>query len=64
MVMLMVSIFCMAAPLSLMYGFHARRKAPERGLAWAGLALSLVVFLPFVMVMIGSALNLRNALCR
>jgi hypothetical protein len=46
-----------------LYGFHARRHAPQRVLAWAGLVLSLVVFVPFVMVMIGSALNLKDALC-
>ncbi len=62
--MLMASIFCLTAPLALLYGFNARRKAPQRALAWVGLALSLVVFVPFVMVMIGSALNLREALCR
>ena len=63
MVMLMVSIFCLTAPLALLYGFNARRKAPQRALAWAGLVLSFLVFVPFVMVMIGSALNLGNALC-
>ena len=62
--MLMVSILCLTAPLALMYGFHARRNAPERALAWAALVLSLVVFAPFVMVMIASVLNLGNALCR
>jgi hypothetical protein len=62
--MLKVGIFCLTAPIALIYGFHARRKAPERALAWAGLALSLIVFIPFVMMMIGSVLNLREALCR
>jgi len=28
-----------------------------------GLVLSLVVFVPFVMVMIGSAMNLKDMLC-
>jgi len=60
----MVSIFCLTTPFALLYGFHARRNAPQRALAWTGLALSLVVFVPFVMLMIGSALNLREALCR
>jgi len=64
MVVLMVSILCLTAPLAVIYGFHARRKAPERALAWAGLVLSLVVFVPFAMVMIASALNLGEALCR
>ncbi len=63
MVMLMGSIVCFTAPLAVVYGFHARRKAPQRALAWAGLVLSLVVFLPFVVVMIGAVLNLRDALC-
>ena len=61
--MLMESILCFMAPLAVVYGFHARRKAPPRALAWAGLVLSLVVFLPFVAVMIGAVLNLRDALC-
>lgn len=61
---LMVSILCLMTPFAVMYGFHARRKAPERALAWAGLVLSLVVFVPFVMVMIVSALNLGAAFCR
>lgn len=64
MVMLMVSILCLMAPLALVYGFHARRQASQRALAYIGLALSLVVFLPCIMVMIGSALNVGNALCR
>jgi hypothetical protein len=64
MVTLMVSVLCLTAPLALMYGFHARRHAPERALAWAGLVLSLVMFLPFVMAMIASVLNLKDALCR
>ncbi|MGO8702126.1 MAG: hypothetical protein ACLQVY_30965 [Limisphaerales bacterium] len=64
MVTLMVSVLCLTAPLAVLYGFHARRKAPQRALAWIGLVLSLVVFVPFIMVMIGSALNLGNALCR
>jgi hypothetical protein len=63
MVMLMVSILCLTAPLAVVYGFHARRQAPQRALAWTGLVLSLVVFVPFTMVMIGSTLNLANALC-
>ena len=63
MVVLMVSIFSFTVPLALLYGFHARRKAPQRALAWAGLVLSLVVFVPFVVVMIGAVLNLRDVLC-
>lgn len=63
MAMLMVSIFCLTVPLAVVYGFHARRKAPQRALAWAGLVLSVGVFIPFVMVMIGSVLNLGNTLC-
>jgi len=53
----------LTTPFAVLYGFHARRHAPQRALAWAGLVLSLVVFVPFVMVMIGSALNLKDALC-
>jgi hypothetical protein len=64
MVVLMASILCLTAPFAVMYGFHARRHAPQRALAWAGLVLSLVVFVPFVMVMIASVLNLGEALCR
>ena len=64
MVVLMVSMFCLTAPLALLYGFHARRKAPQRALAWAGLALSFAVFALFVMMSIGAALNLGNAICR
>jgi hypothetical protein len=63
MLMLMASIFCLTTPFALLYGFHARRNAPQRALAWTGLVLSLVVFVPFVMVMIASALNLKEALC-
>jgi hypothetical protein len=63
MLTLMVSVFCLTAPLAVMYGFHARRNAPERALAWAGLVLSLITFLPFVMVMIASVLSLGEALC-
>jgi hypothetical protein len=63
MVMLMESVLCLTAPLAVFYGFHARRKAPDRALAWAGLVLSLVMFVPFVMAMIGAVLNLGNALC-
>jgi uncharacterized membrane protein len=62
-VVLMVSICCFTAPLALLYGFHARRNAPQRVLAWAGLVLSLIAFLPFVMLMIASVLNLGDALC-
>jgi hypothetical protein len=63
MLMLMASIFCLTTPFALLYGFHARRNAPQRALAWAGLALSLVVFIPFAMLMIGSALSLKDAFC-
>ncbi len=64
MVMLMESILCLVSPLALAYGFHARRKAPQRALAWIGLILSVVVFIPFVLVTIGPLLNLKDALCR
>jgi hypothetical protein len=62
--MLMESILCFTAPLAVVYAFHARRKAPQRALAWLGLVLSLVVFVPFVMAMIGAALNLRDRWCQ
>jgi len=61
--MLMASILCFTAPLAVVYGFHARRNAPQRALAWAGLILSLVVLVPFVIAMIGAILSLRDALC-
>ena len=64
MLTLMASVLCLTAPLAVMYGFHARRNAPERALAWAGLVLSLIAFLPFVALMISSALSLRDAFCR
>ncbi len=63
MLMLMVSIFCFGAPLAVLYGFHARRKAPQRALAWAGLILSLIVFAPFAMGAIAAVINLKDALC-
>jgi hypothetical protein len=63
MLVLMASILCLTSPFAVLYGFHARRHAPQKALAWAGLVLSLVVFVPFVMVMIGSVLNLKDALC-
>ena len=62
-VVLMVSILSFTAPLAVLYGFHARRNAPQRALAWVGLVLSLLTFLPFGFVMIASVLNLREALC-
>ncbi len=61
---LMVSIFCFASPLAVLYGLHARRKAPERRLAWIGLSLSLGVFVLFVLQMINAVLDLGHALCR
>lgn len=61
--MLMESILCFTAPLAVVYAFHARRKAPQRALAWLGLVLSLVVFIPFIMAMIGAVLNMRDMLC-
>ena len=61
--MLMVSIYCFTAPLAVVYGFHARRKAPQRVLALVGLILSLAVFVPFVMLMVQAMLNLGNVLC-
>jgi hypothetical protein len=63
MVMLMESILCFASPLAVLYAFHARRKAPQRALAWIGLILSLVVFVPFAMATMGAVLNLKDALC-
>ncbi|HYG35693.1 MAG TPA: hypothetical protein VEC99_12955 [Clostridia bacterium] len=59
----MVSIYCFTAPLAVVYGFHARRKAPQRVLALVGLILSLAVFVPFVMLMVQAMLNLGNVLC-
>jgi len=59
----MESIFCFTSPLAVCYGFHARRKAPQRALGWTGLILSLAVFVPFVMAMLGAVLNLKGALC-
>jgi hypothetical protein len=61
--MLLASILCFTAPLAVVYGFHARRNAPQRALAWAGLILSLIVFVPFVIAMIGAILSLRDAFC-
>lgn len=63
MLVLLASILCLTSPFAVLYGFHARRHAPQKALAWAGLVLSLVVFVPFVMVMIGSAMNLKDMLC-
>ena len=63
MVMLMESILCFASPLAVLYAFHARRKAPQRALAWIGLILSLVVFVPFAMATMAAVLNLKDALC-
>jgi len=64
MLMLMESILCFGSPLAVLYAFHARRKAPQRALAWIGLILALVVFVPFVMSTMGALLNLKDALCR
>jgi len=55
--MLMESIFRFASPLTVFYGFHARRKAPQQALAWTGLILSLAVFVPFVMATLGAVLT-------
>ena len=63
MLMLMESILCFASPLAVLYAFHARRKATQRALAWIGLILSLVVFVPFVMATMAAVLNLKDALC-
>ena len=60
----MEGILCLLAPVALLYGFHARRKAPERVLAWIGLGLSILIFVPFALVMIGCVLNLGVTLCR
>jgi hypothetical protein len=62
--MLMVGILCFTTPLAVAYGFHAWRHAAQRDLAWVGLTLSLLVFIPFVLVMIGSVLNVGVAICR
>ncbi len=59
----MQSIFCFTSPLAVFYGFHARRKAPQRATALAGFLLSLLVFVPFIMVTIGAILDLKGALC-
>jgi hypothetical protein len=56
-----LSLFCFGAPLALAYGFHARRNAPDRRLAWGGLALGLVVFGLFICWMIASVLNFGEA---
>ena len=64
MVMLMVSVFCFTSPLAVAYGFHARRHAAQRPLAWAGLVFSLTVFAVFTLVMLASVLNLKESLCR
>ncbi len=61
---LMESIFCFTSPLAVFYGFHARRKAPQRVTALMGLLLSLLVFVPFAMVVIGAILDLTGALCQ
>ncbi len=60
----MESIICFTSPLALLYTLHARRKAEQRELARAGLALSVIVFFLFVSLMIGALLNLKDALCR
>jgi hypothetical protein len=57
-----LSICSFGAPVALAYGFHARRNAPERRLAWAGFILSIIAFVFFVFWMIASALNLGVAL--
>ncbi len=58
---LALSLFSFGAPVALAYGFHARRKASEHGLAWTGLILSIVAFGLFVCWMIASILNLGEA---
>ena len=62
--MLMESIVCFTSPLALAYGFHARRYATRRALAWVGLLFSLLVFVPFVVMMVASVLNLGESMCR
>ena len=62
--MLMASIICFTSPLALLYAFRARRKAQQRELARGGLALSLIVFFFFAMLMMGAILDLKDALCR
>ena len=61
--MLMEGILCFASPLAVLYAFHARRKAPQQALAWIGLILSLLVFVPFAMATMAAILNLKDALC-
>jgi hypothetical protein len=61
--MLMESILCFASPLAVLYAFHAKRKAPQRALAWIGLILCLVVFIPFAMATMGAVRDLKDALC-
>ncbi len=62
--MLMVSILCFTSPLAVAYGFHARRYAGQRTLAWGGLILSFIVIVPFVLFMVDSVLRLGASLCR
>ncbi len=59
---LTLSLFCFAAPVALAYGFHTRRSGSDRGLAWAGLVLSIVTFGLFVCWMIASTLNFGEAI--
>jgi len=60
----MAGIIGFSSPLALIYAFHARRKAMDRGFAWAAFVLALLVFVPFAFLIIGSALNLGVTLCR
>jgi hypothetical protein len=61
---LKVGTLCLMTPVAVLYGFHARRNAPERALAWTGLVLSLIVLVPFGFVMISEAMSLGSMLCR
>ena len=49
MAVLRASILSFTSPVAVLYSFHASRKAPDRGLAWIGLILSLIVCIFFVM---------------
>jgi hypothetical protein len=64
MLALKVSVLCLTTPIAVLYGLHAWRHAPERALACIGLVLSLIVLVPFGLVMIGDAMGLASMLCR
>jgi hypothetical protein len=55
-----LSLFSFSSPLALAYGFHVRRLASERGLAWTAFILSIVAFGLFVCWMVASTLTLGS----